>query len=459
VTAVRRPGVLLAAIVCVILLLVGRPAAAQTAAREPLATLATWADGVWTSLLDRDGGWAGRLSDEGTFQRFNPDEDREYRLDMHTALFSPSEDARWAFRETGLRAAAGSLTRPDIAQRLEWRDRFAISSAWEFEGNLLRERSREASRDHFRTGVFWQPNGPGSWETGATLGLHFFKASADVELLVRRTWSGEDVARGYVDVRIGLLDLFNDVVFKTLGVGADEADAHFDYIVQPVAIRADGSWSMGLVRVEARGGASNRSSVFVTFPAAGDPPYELSERVAFAGGLVELQASSTTTLAALASIARADTERLGETPSTSDLSLREVTHMAGFRARQTLGASLSLEADLLWTRRPEDRRVGWRAAAGPQLSVEHRDRELFGGLALVRRPVRGWTGRLLYSALDRDADPLMPQLTARNTRLTTDGGYRFASGFEVTVAVRWELDRTTEYTFDGGQLRVTTGVP
>jgi hypothetical protein len=455
----RRLPALGAVAVVVVTLLMGQPAAAQTPAPGPLATLGTWADNVWMSLLDRDGGWAGRLSDAGILQRFNPDEDTEYRIDMHTSLFTPSEDARWASRPMGLRGAAGSLSRPELAQRVEWRQRFVVSGGWSLEGDLVRERTWEVFRDHLRTGIFWQPGGTGSWEAGATLGLHFFKPSADVELLLRRRWGEEEIARGWIDVRFAVLDAFNDVVFQALGVSPEAADAHFDYLIQPVALRADGSWKVGIVRLEIRSGVSRRSTVRVTFPAAGDPPYELGERVAFAGGVVELQATPSTTVAALASVARAETERLGDTASTMDLSLRETTRAAGLRARQTLSSTLALEADFLWTERPEQRSTGWRSNADPQLLVEHQDRELFGGFALVRRPLSGWTGRLFYGWLDRNADPLMSHLTKHHIRLITDAGYRFASGFEVTAGVRWQMARRAGYLFSGGQLRFTTGVP
>jgi hypothetical protein len=292
---------------------------------------------------------------------------------------------------------------------------------------------------------------------GATLSLHFFKPSADVELVSARSWPGPGGSRGRVEVRLGLLDAFNDLVFNGLGVDPDEVDAHFDYRGQPVALRADGVWSAGIARFELRGGASRRSTVRVTFPGTGDLPYDLSERVAFAGGLVEVRPASGTTLAALVAVARADTERVGDAPSSLDLSLREVTRELGARARQMLTDALFLEADLSWKARPETRRSDWRAPSGSGTSLEHHDREFFGGVALARRPVRGWTGRALLASLDRDADPLLPQLTSVNQRLVLEGGYRFASGFDLTAGLRWDIDDFGQKAFDGGQLRFTTG--
>jgi hypothetical protein len=64
----------------------------------------------------------------------------------------------------------------------------------------------------------------------------------------------------------------------------------------------------------------------------------------------------------------------------------------------------------------------------------------------------------MYADLDREADALLPHLTDRNQRLVMEGGFRFASGFEVTAGLRWDVDAWSEQLFDGGQLRFTTGV-
>ena len=78
------------------------PLEAQPAQGEPLATLDVWADRIWLTVLDREGSWHGRLSDEGILQRFNSAQDDEYELDLRTSLFTASEDARWAPAPGGL---------------------------------------------------------------------------------------------------------------------------------------------------------------------------------------------------------------------------------------------------------------------------------------------------------------------------------------------------------------------
>ena len=88
---------------------------------------------------------------------------------------------------------------------------------------------------------------------------------------------------------------------------------------------------------------------------------------------------------------------------------------------------------------------------------EHRDREVFARAALVRYPEAGWTSRLAYAFLDRDAGYLAPWLTAQNHRLITEAGHRFRSGFEVTAGVSWDLDNFGRAPFDGGHLRLSAG--
>ena len=436
----------------------GGSAAGPTAARDPLATVHTWADRTWASLLDRDGSWYGRLSDRGTFQRFPDAEDDEYRLDLRTGLFSPSDDARWAVAPRGFRAAAASIDHPHIVQTLEWRERFPISESWAFEGAYVRERTLEAARDQVQPGVFWRPVREGPWEVGAALGLHFFKSSADVELVAGRAWAGPEGGRGRLNVRVVALDAFNDLIFQGLGVDPEDAEAHFDYLNVPLAVRVDAEWRAGLFRFEALGGASRRSGVRVTFPATGDRPYDLFERVTFAAGVVEAHPGGRTALAAHAALARADAERLTDSPSTLDLSLREVTWEAGLRARQGFATHLWLEADLARTLRPEERRTGWRTPGTIPASVEHRDREWFASASLIRRPPTGWTARVMVASLDRNADPVLARLTASNQRLVLDGGFRSATGFELSGGLRWDLDAFGERAFDGAQLRITTGL-
>ena len=80
-------------------------------------------------------------------------------------------------------------------------------------------------------------------------------------------------------------------------------------------------------------------------------------------------------------------------------------------------------------------------------------------IGVVRRPANGWAGRVAWAFVDRDAGELAPELTAGNHRLVTAGGWRFATGFELTAGVGWDLDAFGTAPFDGGHLRFTAGLP
>ncbi|MCY4400818.1 MAG: hypothetical protein OXE96_15975 [Gemmatimonadetes bacterium] len=103
------------------------------------------------------------------------------------------------------------------------------------------------------------------------------------------------------------------------------------------------------------------------------------------------------------------------------------------------------------------RRPEWRSPGGGA-PREHRDREVFARAALVRYPEAGWTGRLAYFLLDRDAGSRAPWLTWQNQRLITEAGHRFRSGFEVTAGLRWDLDNFVRERFEGGHLRLSAAL-
>ncbi|MGH7537421.1 MAG: hypothetical protein ACREMF_02195, partial [Gemmatimonadales bacterium] len=387
---------------CAVVLACAPPlAAAQTDTTRldppPLAALVPWADAVWLALLDRDGSYFGRLSDAGTFQRFNPLMDSEYALDIWTGLFTPAEDAQWAQADQGVRVAGASINHPFILNVADWRERVPIAGPVDLVARFVRQHSLTEQRDYPVVGVDWRDALGSAWTLRTTIGMHFFKSSADLEIGARR---------GPIELRVAFLDLFNNLIFTGLGVSPEETPAHFDYASPPLAARLALRTWVRPWRLELQAGGSTRSRVQVSFPASGDPPYTLVEQVWFAGGLGEVRASPRVGLAAYGVVAVATNERRFAPPGTADLSVHERTSAVGARGRVELLPSLALELDgrLLW--RPEERRTG----SGTLLS--HNDREHFGQVALVRRPAVGWQWRLAIAALDRKGGVLAPALTA-----------------------------------------------
>ncbi|MFC1662141.1 hypothetical protein ACFL3S_11950 [Gemmatimonadota bacterium] len=422
----------------------------DTAPHLPIATLNGWADEVWLALTDRDGSYLGRLAEQGTFQRFNPLMDPEYELDVRTSLFTPSEDARWASVGEGFRAAGASINHPFILNLVDWREEIPVSGSVNLRARYHRHRSLTAQRDYTRLGLLWRGVFGSGWNLETGLGVHFFKPSADVDLILGRTWANPGGRRWDLRLRVAALDAFNNMIFNGLGVGEDEVEAHLDYLRSPVAGRLALQSDSDFGRVEIHGGITNRSEVRVTFPGSGAVSYTLKECVGFGGILAEVTPAPSLALAAFAAWARAETDRRHDLPGEGDFTLKEETLTVGFRQRVRTGQRVSLEVDVAAIWRPEDR----SGIDGPL--VRHRDREIFGMLALASVPAPGFAWRFVLAGLDRDAGELTPDLTAGNLRNVLEWGYRFASGFHVMAGLRWDLDRFSRYPFDGGHLRISS---
>ena len=323
-----------------------------------IATLAAWADQVWLSLLDRDGAYYGRLAEEGIFQRFNPRMNPEYELDIHTSLFHPGEDARWAGLRNGFRLAAASINHPHILNFVDWRQEIHVSGPVDLMARYRRERSLTARRDYPWIGVRWRDVLGTPWTAQVGIGVHFFKPSADVEVALARSWRDEEGRSWGLEVRLAALDAFNEVIFQGLGVRADDVDAHYDYAGTPLAARATLRAAASRWRAELHAGSSRRSEVQVTFPATGRAPFNQLEQVAFLGALLQFTPLERVTLALHGTWARADTERRASA-SPLGFTLREQTVTLGARARTRLNPAWAVETELVRVRRPE-----WRTPEG-----------------------------------------------------------------------------------------------
>ncbi len=409
---------------------------------DRIATLTPWADEVWLALLDRDGSWFGRLAEEGTFQRFNPLMDDEYELDIWTGMFTGSEDARWKAVRTGLRAAGASVSHPHLLTAAEWRQDVPVAGPVVFVPRFVRLHTLSTRRDYVSVAAEWRGLGQG-WVVQGGFGVHSFKASGDIELAVSRRRGGPGFEG---ELRLALLDAFNNAVFELARGNPGQTPIHFHYRDLPRAARLRLGWSTPGVRAEVHAGVSTRSRVEVTFPVTRDSAFSQAEALRFLGGLVEVSPGERVSLALYATTARADTERRFDLPGTRDFTLLEETSAVGTRGRLRLTGTAAIEVDGRVTWRPERRSRG----DGP--GVRHDDREVVGQAVVVRRPERGWLWRLGVAFTDREAGELAPQLAGTNTRDLMEVGYRFRSGFELAFGLRWDLDGAG--VFDGGHLRL-----
>ncbi len=370
----------------------------------------------------------------------------EYELDVWAGRFGLAEDAAWHRAPGGFRAAGTSINHPFIVNVADWRHEMPIAGPVDLAVRYTRAHTLTTQRDYTQVGARWRGAFGTPWTPRVVVGMHFFKASADVELGLGRAWRAQGGAWS-AEVTFALLDAFNNVIFNALGVDPDDTPAHFDYRTLPVAARASVAYTASALHVELHAGSSNRSRVYVTFPATADPAYTLQERVSFAGALVDVRVGGATRAAVYAAAAHAATDRTFDVPAPEDLRLRETTTMVGARAARRLGAAHVVGLDLTARWRPEERRSGDGA------EIEHRDREILAHAGVAREPLVGWRWRLAYAQTDRTAGPLAPQLSDADRRVLTEWGYRFVTGFALMAGVRWRVHRLTTSPFAGGHLR------
>jgi hypothetical protein len=439
-----------------LLLPVGGPAAllAQPAdthpAHDPQFTLATWAERMWLTILDRDGGYYGRIADQGILQRFNPRMNDEYELDIWAGVFSPGEDARWALARRGVRAAGTSINHPNTLTHVDWRHESSVAGPVDFLAVYARRESFTEQRDHLRLGVRWRNAMGSGLGLQAGLGVHFFKPSGDIEIGIGREWFGDRNQAWRAELRFAFLDAMSNVVFNRLGVRPEEADAHLDYATVRYAAGLGLARTAARYRAELHAGGTTRSRADVAFPVSGAPGYRLTEQVGFLGASAEARIASWLAAGIYGTLAHAATDRTGAPDAGRALRLRETTRSAGAHAWAELarweGLGVEVHARAVW--RPEA-----REAEG--LALRHEDREVLVHVGLARRPrASGWQWRLAYVHLDREAGELAPPMTAVNNRNVMEAGYRFGSGFEMAGGVRWDLERLGGGAFDGGHLRV-----
>ena len=418
-------------------------------AAAPL-TLAPWAEEVWMAILDRDGRYDGRLSDQGVFQRFNRRKDYEYALDVRSGIADREGDAIWLHAVRGVRIRGASISPTQILNRVDWKDERPIAGNVALRVRYRRDRSLEASRDYPWVGVAWRPGTGKGWVLHGGVGIHFFKPSADVEVGLARSWRDGRDGRWRAELAVAGLDLFNDVIYNAIGVEESEVDVLQDYRSRPVAVRATvrragRTWS-GEVHV----GGSTSAEVDVRFPGGEERPFLQRERVWFAGAVVGARPAATLRLSLHGAVARARTDRTYADDASGSFELREETRRLGTAATLRLSTAWDVDAmaERVW--RPESRH---RIRAAP---LRHDDREDYVELAVVRRPLRGWALRAALQIYDRDTTFDTWWLRGAHQRLNTEFGYRFASGFRVTAGVRWDLDDFAARPFDGAHLRIMT---
>jgi len=415
------------------------PARAQGDSLGLHTTLWSWADDALLHILDRDAARGGRLSDRGILQRFWPDIDPDYQINLIRMRFDLVDDYEWYRRTSGARYWSGSVNTRDEAIGAEFKARAPLGDRWAADVDLTHQSLLELSRSLVRLAVRRTArSGVYAFAEGA---FSFHKPSSDVGL-------GAGWQRGNAHVEIGLtaLDAFTNVIYGDLKVQNTPADTALDYVRQPYLLRSNVDFPLGhAFRVEGHLGVMRPATLRAYVQAAPDSGFVQDERYGFAGGLVEWLPSTSVTAGGFATLIRAVTDRapLPNGGAVNDYRLTERTAQVGARLLVRPAPRWLLEGWLARVWRPE-RRV-YRSGGAPDVNYE--DVAWSGQAAVLYRPPRGFTGSVALDLDRRDVVrgnnevPSLEGSQARhNNEIRCDFGWRFPNRSLFELGLAFDLD-------------------
>lgn len=415
------------------------PCQAQTDTTPLRASLWSFTDDAWFRILDRDAARGGRLSDRGILQRFWPNIDPDYQINLLRMRFDLADDWEWYHRARGARYWGGSINTRDQVIEAEFKEAVPLGRSWSagvhFNKQDLEELRRNLVRLELRRTA---ASGAYGFVEGTFL---FIKPSSDIG-------AGAGWRRGETAVELALtvLDAFNDLIYGDLKVQNTPADTALDYERQPVFLRTnlDLPLAPGL-RLEGHAGVLAPSTVRAFVQAAPDSGFRQAERYGYGGALVEWQATRAVTAGVFAAAVRAVTDR---TPLPSgrpldDFRLTERTIRSGGVLLARLPAPWVFQGWVARMWRPE-RRI-YRSGAAPD--VDYEDRSWSGQAVLAYRPTAGFTGSLALDADLRDVVrgagevPSQEGSQARhNNEIRLDFGWRARSRSAFLLGLAFDLD-------------------
>ena len=273
------------------------------------ATLRTWEEELWLTLLDRHDSFGGRFSDRGTLKRFTDDIDRKYLLDLLGSRFTPMESYRWYQRDDGFRWRGGSATAMQLAAFAEIKAKVPLGGPWDmgvrvdqisgprFDGSAVRVRF---SRDLEETGVVFA-------------GLHVDPHKTGGDIWVGGQWSpGAAKLTGQFVV----LDFASDMLYsRRRGVVQTRPDTTVTYKRQPTALRTSGEVALSdEVRLEAYGSVFLSSNAVVHPTGDRASGFTLDESAWYAGTMLEWTPNPRVLVAGSITNVRARSERTPNSP-------------------------------------------------------------------------------------------------------------------------------------------------
>lgn len=408
-------------------------------------TLRSWEERIWNRIADRDGNILGRR--DGILQRFDTQQDDEYRLDERADSFLVSEDFLWRQHESGLRFWIGSLNNPDLAIVTEVKKEIPLDTTWLLRFQFFQEGTFEARRNlpifTFEKRRWLSPGGY------AFVSLHpkFEKASVDAEVGGGYRWAPS----ASLQVSVAALDLFNDAVLALSRSEGFVASEEVEYLREPYALRASASFPLSpRFRIELGGGIVSRSELFMRFPGREADNLRLHRDALFWGGLLEWRPVPWITGGLAHTRERADEERAMEDASRALGARRLVEETRRLSAVLLSRPVRDLQAELWieWIERPEERRF----PNNPAADLDHRDQEVLLSLDLTYQFSRrvDLIGR--YLSDDRKAEGIPGlEVSGQNNRLSVRTRLHFTPDTSISLGVNVDLDHG-DTLFDGGHL-------
>src|SRR3989454_4683751 len=218
--------------------------AAATAARAQSdtlglhTTLAGWADDALLTILDRDAARGGRLSDRGILQRFWPDIDPDYQINLIRMRFDLVDDYEWYRRASGARYWSGSVNTRDEAIGAEFKARAPLGGRWAADVNLRHQSLLELTRSLVRLRV--RRTARSGLYTALDGAFSFHKPSSDVGLA-----AGWQRGNSQVEIALTALDAFNNFIYGGLKVQNTPPHTALDYRRQPVLLHRHADLLLG----------------------------------------------------------------------------------------------------------------------------------------------------------------------------------------------------------------------
>ena len=443
-------------------------------ARDSLrrATLADWVDRQRLSVLDRShgyGGWmfsreaygfgtarqnSGRqidaqaleLYDRGVFQHLTPDMDREYALDMWTYQFSLRQAFRWHAAPHGVRMYGGSIERTTGAVVTDFKQSVSADGNHRFVVQGRLQQDAVAQRALVQVGYQWDV-GAGH-AIGARHTFAEYKADLDAELY----YQYQHASWGRVQMGITAQDLYNDFLYGTLGVSANDELLLREYGRKPfLGSISYVSPSRYALRGEVYASGQPTSEMRITAQNTPDFQFQQDEQLYFVAGLLEYALPFVTT----GVFYQRDMNRLHRFGSSADVRADYVAR----QTTQTMGAyaladwwKLQLEAQLLRSTYRDQQTGTDFGLSTVSRPVDFRETRRGATLRLRYTPARGWpfvgaTYLTLHRPRLEDSVVMTREWTGEwltygqnNDRLAFTLGYDFERG-SITLGVGYDTDQ------------------